>query len=814
MAKGLGQSGPRSAIVCHSDSGIKWAIRRLQLAHSPLIRVWFENGVTNNSDAAILAMSINRAVGFKLIASDVDVSQCLETLQEFARRIGSIQIVIGWLEHCRDLVVDLLGSDQPDIRILVVASTTDSLIGLQDLSVIEPDLLIMKPEEALVAKSSGLDDAILEEAYLRSDGQFGAFLRGLNQPFALTESPKTNHISGASVGTLDPFAPVTDTLIRALWDKGRIVEAFELACTERPTLVPELVDGAGNYFFDRGGFYFFWDCIRRLPEAILNAPNVAYWLYASAAATNQLAEVQNQALGVLNKWAAPELRAAVAVMRPDVNVDQETAKAIQESESPTTVRARAFALALGGDRHGPILLLRRAMALAEGENANHLVIACALDISNQEITLGRLRSGREWARWALRQYDARQLSEDYRRQTALAGLAFAGILIGEEEDVKRAIEMMKPNLAHLGVPTYESVISTVGDWYLHIGDSAQAEYYYGQVLANAPLGQYASASLDVVKARIAQGDIVGALEQGNSAYSLSRSSSTAEKAFGSLALGIAGFSANSNDAVRHLQEAAGSFAETNYAIFEAQALIWLALNKMLKKEVVVAEKILEIVTPITADFGLSGWQFLLANSEHAAELQSVLNNTKNTMQLKFLGDSTVSIGAEKIRLSRRHCEILALLVDRPRGLSSEQLQLLLYGDLGKPATAKATVSRLRKSIPISTAPYKLHVNVEADFCQVVRSIEEGQLQKALLSYRGPLLAESDAPGIIELRDHISEIVRSAVIESEDPDLLIDLGNTLEDDLEVWELARANLSRDDKRRPLVAARIRRVKSNWI
>src|SRR5690606_20947861 len=135
------------------------------------------------------------------------------------------------------------------------------------------------------------------------------------------------------------------------------------------------------------------------------------------------------------------------------------------------------------------------------------------------------------------------------------------------------------------------------------------------------------------------------------------------------------------------------------------------------------------------------------------------------------------------------------------------------GDLGKPATAKATVSRLRKIVPISTAPYKLLANVHADFCQVLRDIEEGQLQKALLSYRGPLLPDSEAPGIIELREHISEIVRSAVIESSDPDLLIDLGNILEDDLEVWEFARANLSNDDRRRPLVAARIRRVKSNW-
>lgn len=813
VASGLGQADPRSAIVCHSDSGIKWAIRRLELAKTPLIRIWIENDSETMSDAEILAKSINRAVGFKLAPPGVAVSNTIEVLQDFARRVGSIQVVVGWLEHCQSLVTELLGSDAIDMRIIVVASSQHYLIGKLGLSEIKPDLLEMRPEEALVAKSSGIEEAFLEEAYQRSNGQFGAFLRGLDEMKDFVKSPNSELTPAVSKSSPDPFAPVTEALIRALWDKGRLVEAFELACTECTSLVSELVDRAGNYFFDRGAFYFLWDCIRGLPASVLDSPNVAYWLYASAAATNQLAEVQHKALNVLSKGTAPELRAAVAVMRPDTNVDRETAKAIRESESPTTVRARAFALALGGDRHGPILLLRRAMALAEGANANHSVIACALDISNQEITLGRLRSGRDWARWALRQYDARQLSEGYRRQTALAGLAFAGILIGEHEDVKKTIEMMEPNLAHLGVPTYESVISTIGDWYLHIGDSAQAEYYYGHVLANAPMTQYASASLDVVKSRIAQGDNLGALDQAGSAYSLSRSSSMAERAFGSLALGMAIFNKNPISAVPHLQEAARGFAETNYAIFEAQALVWLALGKIVNNELSVAKRILESVSPITADFGLSGWQFLIANSAYGTELQSVLSSSKSGVHLKFLGDSTVLIGSEQIRPSRRHCEILALLIDRPKGVSSEQLQLLLYGDLGKPATAKATVSRLRKIIPISTAPYKLLANVEADFSQVLRNIEEGQLQKALLSYRGPLLPESDAPGIVELRDHISEIVRSAVIASADPDLLIDLGHILEDDLEVWEFARANLSHDDRRRPLVAARIRRVKSTW-
>src|SRR5690606_24422717 len=140
-------------------------------------------------------------------------------------------------------------------------------------------------------------------------------------------------------------------------------------------------------------------------------------------------------------------------------------------------------------------------------------------------------------------------------------------------------------------------------------------------------------------------------------------------------------------------------------------------------------RFLDSASPITTEFGLSGWQFLLANHVHSSELRSILIDDEPRIRLSFLGDSSVSIGGNRIRPSKRHCEVLAILADRPDGITNERLHLLLFGGYGNTATSKATVSRLRKLVPVTKAPYRLRSRVQADFVQLLRNIEEGQLHK-------------------------------------------------------------------------------------
>ena len=145
------------------------------------------------------------------------------------------------------------------------------------------------------------------------------------------------------------------------------------------------------------------------------------------------------------------------------------------------------------------------------------------------------------------------------------------------------------------------------------------------------------------------------------------------------------------------------------------------------------------------------------------------------IRIEALGvdNAAVKIRDRTLRLSRRHSEIVVLLAAREQGLSAEQLALELFGERGKPVSARAELSRLRRLLgrALCADPYRLDGPVEADFLDVERRVEEGRARSALEGYPGSLLPRSEAPGIIELRQGLDAGVRSMVIHSGDDTLL-------------------------------------------
>jgi hypothetical protein len=136
-------------------------------------------------------------------------------------------------------------------------------------------------------------------------------------------------------------------------------------------------------------------------------------------------------------------------------------------------------------------------------------------------------------------------------------------------------------------------------------------------------------------------------------------------------------------------------------------------------------------------------------------------------------NATIALRDRRLTLSRRHSEIVVLLAAHERGLSAEQLALELFGEGGKPVSARAELSRLRRLLgrELDADPYRLIGRVEADFLDVRRTIEEGRAASALEHYPGPLLPRSEAPGVSELRHGLDAGVRGTVISTGDDTLL-------------------------------------------
>ncbi|MCX5275705.1 GAF domain-containing protein [Streptomyces virginiae] len=164
----------------------------------------------------------------------------------------------------------------------------------------------------------------------------------------------------------------------------------------------------------------------------------------------------------------------------------------------------------------------------------------------------------------------------------------------------------------------------------------------------------------------------------------------------------------------------------------------------------------------------------------------------------------------RLRLGRRHSEIMALLAHHPEGLSGEELTIALYEDESvSPVTLRAEVSRLRAllgaSAPLSR-PYRTAGRLEADFTVLTRQLAAGAVSAALHHYPGPLLPGSNAPGIVRLRRRIEDQARAAVIARADAGLLTDwvCGPWGADDPEAWRALAAALP--PERRPAALARV--------
>lgn len=172
-------------------------------------------------------------------------------------------------------------------------------------------------------------------------------------------------------------------------------------------------------------------------------------------------------------------------------------------------------------------------------------------------------------------------------------------------------------------------------------------------------------------------------------------------------------------------------------------------------------------------------------------------------------------GAGAVELSRRHSELLVLLALRPEGMTAEEIAIATHGDFGKPVTARAELSRLRRVLgsQLLAEPYRLAAPPRADFLAVGELTAAGALAAALNAYPGPLLPRSELPIVVEAREALDHQVRSAVLRAGDPALLHRWvhGSAGRDDLEACRRLVAALPEADDRRPAALSRLRRLVS---
>lgn len=186
------------------------------------------------------------------------------------------------------------------------------------------------------------------------------------------------------------------------------------------------------------------------------------------------------------------------------------------------------------------------------------------------------------------------------------------------------------------------------------------------------------------------------------------------------------------------------------------------------------------------------------------------------LRVRALGlpEAVAELGDRAHRLSRRHSEILATLVEHPGGLTAEQLEVEVYAGHVHSSTLRAEMARLRTLLGpevLASRPYRLVLDTQSDWGSVGAHLAAGRVRDALQAYRGPLLPGSEAPAVVYLRDVLEGQVRGAVLASGEPDLMVGWTRSRwgASDLEMWERQVETLPATSPLRPVAESEVDRL-----
>ncbi|HJQ04699.1 MAG TPA: GAF domain-containing protein [Nocardioides sp.] len=168
----------------------------------------------------------------------------------------------------------------------------------------------------------------------------------------------------------------------------------------------------------------------------------------------------------------------------------------------------------------------------------------------------------------------------------------------------------------------------------------------------------------------------------------------------------------------------------------------------------------------------------------------------------------------RLRLSRRHSELMALLAAAPGGLGGDELGVLLYEDDGASSTLRAELNRLRGLLGddmLASRPYRLTSSLTGDWLAVSAQLAAGDVRAAMRAYGGPLLPRSTAPGVVAMRDELEATLRRAVLTSGAADLMSAWTRSAwgRDDYEMWQAQRRAVPASSPLRALVDGQLDRL-----
>ena len=808
-------SGP-VVLEASRDWGASFIIQSLGMVEAPL--VWVELAPEDRHDPVAqgnaLSEAVARGLGTPLFGKGLPYSYGIAILKRYLDLVGPFTFAVTRGDHGIDFCQRLFALHRGDNRVLVtVNACPPALASGEGVRVLGRETLRLTQEECSQVAGGGLPARELRDLWNTTGGAFELVLkevhRRLSLPPAFRPTATGLEMIEDSQLSFDPGALLAALKVRERWP-----EALELAIAVAPEQVPHLIDKAGHHYFESGLFQRFWNALDLLPPEALEVEGVLYWKFVAAVAVNKHRSLIPTVRRFLDNHEAPELRSAFAGCLPGATSLTQARRAFQALRSPDTLRNYASLLGTFGTSDRGLALAIEAVERADSLGQGHLVVKSGIVASVLLSLRGEYVRSREWASWSLNQYYQRNLSEELARLWSLASLGYSMMLTGDVLGLQTLLADIDLPEEMIGIPTMDSVASTLGDWRFIQGDYEGALGYYLQIWEQ--LGPYIPvACLPNLAATLCQ---LGRAEQAFELVSLTRArvegSTDYERYVVELSMGTCLAAMGSEAARDHFAAALHGFSQLTNAPHIAQAGIGLAVWHLQQGNTTDARRALDGSSVGLRELGSSGWKLFGGPDDQHREVRQLWLGDRTPLHLSFLGHQRVRRDGTVEDLGIRWCEVLALLAAHPQGLTSERLSHLVYGELGNLTTIRATVSKIRRTIPIRARPYRFDCDVSADFLSLMEHLEAGKVREALQLHSGPLLPESQAPGVIEIREDLEESLRQAVLLSNDVRAIQQLATQLAEDLELWEAALRLLSANDPQFPIVRARVNRIRTGWM
>ncbi|GGR78357.1 hypothetical protein GCM10008960_01430 [Deinococcus sedimenti] len=795
------------------DAGAPYFIKAADTPARPLL--WLEAAEGDEDHPHLLgnklAEAVHRTANVQLFGYGMPWTYGIEVLRGCLDRLGPWVFALSGAQHAPQLARALLTlHDQQTVTILHATSPLPPATLYRTVTALTSTDLAVQPAELdhWMPDFPGGPEA--RQRLLRdTGGQMRPLLLQLAQalklPPPLEPAPEGLRFLSGEAPQVEP-----DRLLDALIQRQRWTEALPLAARLHPHRVPELLTVAGPHFHERGLHHHLHALLSALPSSINDDPEILRWLYSAALRTGHARSVLPRVTAHLSRHEAPELRAlhAGTTLRL-ADRHRETQRAAAAAHTPLTLYYHGLSTAEQNPTDA-LPILRAAVECAETEGTPTDVVRNVQALAATYTQTGQYVNALHWTVYALRQYDHSRMGDWQRRLAVLNEWAYTSLLSGRLEQLTGVLSEAETQLASGAPQVYSLFQTTLADHALVSGNPLRALRACEAARQHQPRNHQGWHSAQLVRVLTELDQPERALSVAEEAFVLTQHEARSYTRWSTLALGMARAYRDPVQAVPLLQDAMDAFEQPLKADTLVRAAAHLAFAHLQLGQVEQASGVMQRVAPLTAELGPSG-RLLLGGPAGLFEKVWALLVPAQTLNLNLLGRSEVVWADQHLRLQPRHLEMLVLLSLSPEGLGGDRFASLLYRDEGVARSSlKAGISRLRQMVPVASQPYRLLVPVQADYLDVMALLQAGRVAEALRRYAGPLLPDSDAPGIAEYRELLHESLRQAVLSHRDPTLLNELAVKLDDDLEVWECALARLDASDPRRARAASRVRQLR----